>query len=625
MRPRPLLARTAIEVYSADDRSIVGRRVPMRRAFRALLPLSLLIAASAGAAPAESNTSAFSRDAVGVKSYPAAPRLLERAIGDQAAREPAITLAAAAEVEPDQIAAIREWNDADRLPLKNGFTRTIQDGISVRLEAAIAEKSGPSALARGLVSASDRGTLVWSGAVRVDRADRIRLHLSNVVLPDGATLWVYGAGQAPIGFGKELVYEGNLYTPSVNGPLVYLEMEIPSPKRAEDGAFFEIRDLVELVAPRDLRTFKPQPEDASTCLIDATCVTTGTFDAIVDARAAIAHLEYITSGQGFVCSGGLVNDRNTATFVPYLLTANHCFDSQASATTLEAYFDYKTSFCNGGNPGFPTPTHGATLLATNTISDFTFVRLNSIPAGRTLLGWTTVAQADGAKLHRVSHPWPDDLSAPAPQRYSSTNINNSFGSCTPLPLTNFIYSTGGSGGTYGGSSGAPVLINGGQIVGQLYGACGSDPSAGCNNIGNAKVDGRFSVTFPSIQQFINIPDGGGQPCVPSSTTACLNNDRFAVSVTWKTPSQQGTGTAIEYTSESALFWFFGSSNIEMILKVLNACTLNNRYWVFAAATTDVEYTITVTDTQRGTIKTYFHAQGTAAPAITDTDAFATCP
>lgn len=596
---------------------------------RALLPLSILIAISVGAAAGETNGPAFSRDPIGVKSYPAAPRLLDQAVGDQAAGEPAITLAAAAEVEPGELVAIREWNDADRLPLKNGFTRTIHDGISVRLDAALAgkgaEKGGLSAHARGLVSASDRGTVIWSGAVRVEGADRIRLHLSNVILPDGATLWVYGAGETPIGFGKELVYEGSLYTPSVNGPLVHLELEIPSPKGANDGASFEIRDLIELVAPRDLRTFRPQPEDASTCLIDATCVSTSTFDAIVSARAAIAHLHYVKDGNGFVCSGGLVNDKITATFVPYLLTAHHCFDSQASATSLEAYFDYKTSSCNGASPALPTPTHGATLLATNESSDFTFVALNSIPAGRTLLGWTTVTQPNGTKLHRVSHPFPDDSSFPLPQRYSSTNVNSAVGTCGALPPASFLYSNGGSGGTYGGSSGSPVLINGGQIVGQLFGACGSNPAAGCDNIGNAKVDGLLSATFPSIQQYINVTDGTSQPCVPSNTKACLNNDRFAVSVAWKTPSQQGTGTAIEYTSESALFWFFGSSNIEMILKVLNACSLNNSYWVFAAATTDVEYTITVTDTQKGTIKTYFHAQGTAAPAITDTSAFATCP
>jgi hypothetical protein len=69
----------------------------------------------------------------------------------------------------------------------------------------------------------------------------------------------------------------------------------------------------------------------------------------------------------------------------------------------------------------------------------------------------------------------------------------------------------------------------------------------------------------------------------------------------------------------------GSENIEMITKVLDACGLNQRYWLFAAATTDVEYTITVTDSKTNTTKTYFHAVGSPAPAITDTGAFATCP
>ena len=63
----------------------------------------------------------------------------------------------------------------------------------------------------------------------------------------------------------------------------------------------------------------------------------------------------------------------------------------------------------------------------------------------------------------------------------------------------------------------------------------------------------------------------------------------------------------------------------MLVKVLNGCALNNRYWVFAAATTDVGYTLRVTDTETGRIKTYTNQVGQAAPAITDTDAFATCP
>jgi hypothetical protein len=586
---------------------------------RTAFALSVVFSLSMGATQIESVGPAFSRDPIGQKTYAAAPRIAERA-----GLEPMVRLAAAAEAVPEELAAIAEWNDAGRMPLKNGFTRPLGETITIGLETALAEKGGQQPHARGIASVSDRGTLLWSGAVRVDGADRVRLHLSNVKLPDGATLWVSGNGEAPIGFGRELVFEGSLYTPSVSGPVVYLEIEIPSPKTAAEGASFEIRELVELVAPRALRTTQPRTEDVPSCLIDATCVASSTFDEISSARAAVAHLQYVKGGNGFVCSGGLVNDKVTESFIPYLLTANHCFDSQASATTLEAYFDYKAAICNGASPSFGVPSLGATLLATNSSSDFTFVRLNSIPGGRAFLGWTTAPQPDGTKLHRVSHPFPDAFALPAPQRYSSSNVTSTFGTCTSLPLSSYLYSTGGTGGTYGGSSGAPVLLAGGIIVGQLLGSCGTNLTAGCDKINNAYVDGRFSATFPSIQQYINTTGNTPLPCTPSSTKVCLNNDRFSVSVAYKAGSQSGTATAIEYTPDSALFWFFGASNIEMILKTIDGCGLNSRFWVFAAATTDVEYTITVTDTQKGTTKSYFHAQGSPAPAITDTDAFA-CP
>jgi hypothetical protein len=56
-----------------------------------------------------------------------------------------------------------------------------------------------------------------------------------------------------------------------------------------------------------------------------------------------------------------------------------------------------------------------------------------------------------------------------------------------------------------------------------------------------------------------------------------------------------------------------------------SCSTNNRYWVFAAATTNVQYTVRVTDTTTGAVKEYTHAQGAPALSAMDTSAFATCP
>lgn len=116
------------------------------------------------------------------------------------------------------------------------------------------------------------------------------------------------------------------------------------------------------------------------------------------------------------------------------------------------------------------------------------------------------------------------------------------------------------------------------------------------------------------------------PCSAGATTLCLAGDRFAVEVSWR-DFQGGTGSghSVDVNSDdSGIFWFFTADNWEMLVKVLDGCRVNGRYWVFAAATTNVEYTLRVTDTASGAAKSYVNPLGVAAPALTDTGAFATC-
>jgi hypothetical protein len=116
------------------------------------------------------------------------------------------------------------------------------------------------------------------------------------------------------------------------------------------------------------------------------------------------------------------------------------------------------------------------------------------------------------------------------------------------------------------------------------------------------------------------------PCVASNMNLCLAGERFKVEVAWRDfNGNTGSGRVVPGAADnSGLFWFFGPSNWEVLVKVLDACGLNDRFWVFSAATTNVEYTMTVTDSQTGDIKTYFNPLGQPAPATTDTDAFTTC-
>lgn len=115
-------------------------------------------------------------------------------------------------------------------------------------------------------------------------------------------------------------------------------------------------------------------------------------------------------------------------------------------------------------------------------------------------------------------------------------------------------------------------------------------------------------------------------CAPGPTNLCLNHGRFLVTALWETADGSvGEGVAVPFGDESGSFWFFASSNLELDVKVLNGCALNQRYWVFAAGLTNVSVVFVVIDTETGESFTYDNPQGKTFPTITDTQAFATCP
>jgi len=115
-------------------------------------------------------------------------------------------------------------------------------------------------------------------------------------------------------------------------------------------------------------------------------------------------------------------------------------------------------------------------------------------------------------------------------------------------------------------------------------------------------------------------------CAGGAASLCLNGERFRVLASWKTADGgTGNGGAVPFAADSGSFWFFDPSNIEVNVKVLDACSFNGRYWVFASGGTNVEVTLTVTDTQTGAAKTYKSPQGQLFATIADVNAFASCP
>lgn len=139
----------------------------------------------------------------------------------------------------------------------------------------------------------------------------------------------------------------------------------------------------------------------------------------------------------------------------------------------------------------------------------------------------------------------------------------------------------------------------------------------------AVVSPEFETPSDKVPNLGNVSSvgGGGNP-----NTVLLQGGRYTVDVEWTDfDNVSGPGKLVTQADDSAVLYFFSPDNWEMLIKVLDGCDINNRWWVFFAATTDVAFTVTVTDTLNNETRTYDNTLGQPADAVTDTDAFATCP
>ena len=128
---------------------------------------------------------------------------------------------------------------------------------------------------------------------------------------------------------------------------------------------------------------------------------------------------------------------------------------------------------------------------------------------------------------------------------------------------------------------------------------------------------------------------GGQPvrsdsasssnCVADSTHACLQGGRFRVSASYATGSgQAGEATIFPLGSESAALWFFDQENLELFVKVIDACAEFDRFWVFSAGLTNLFVRLRVEDTDSGEVQLYENPLDRAFEPILDISTFDSC-
>jgi len=395
-------------------------------------------------------------------------------------------------------------------PLKVGVVKAMAPGIVI------------AGLENEALSRAADGGLVWATVVRADDAGAIRLHVQDMSLPRNAELYVYsrnGQAYGPyVGAGPN--FSGDFWTTAVFGSEAIVQLRLAkdanlanvSFRIAEAGLITErfAGSLQDPILPEAAQTapIKKATAEANwpcgniNCLIDATCTNVA---AANPAKLAVAKMEWISGAFIYTCTGGLLSDTNP-TQDNFFLTANHCLSKSSTAQSVSFYWRYATSACNGTCPtnnNWPYVTTGSTVSATNRKGDFTLLHLNSAPpAGSVLLGWNSapVANTNGAHLYRISNP------NFGPQVYSQHDVDTSAGTCSGWPRGERIYSRDITGAIDGGSSGSPILNASSQVVGQLSGTCGTNPSDACASgpgEANATVDGAFAFYFSTVKPFLN--------------------------------------------------------------------------------------------------------------------------
>lgn len=396
----------------------------------------------------------------------------------------------------------------------------------------------PRAFAGGQLLASGGG-LTWTALVRAEDATASRLHFNGFNLPEGAELFVFnerGQAYGPYtGSGRN--GNGAFWSEALIGSDTYVHLRVPGGLSAAElrGLRFVINDVGHIGPDYRYVDVWTSCEGNASCVLKAS----GSDPAVVaDAKAAVAHMQFVSGAFIYFCSGGLINnsDQSAATPPPqpYFLTANHCVSKGGEANSLQTYFHFED--CDGSQPAMVS---GASILSSSRTSDYTLLALDDVPPNTAVyLGWnsTPVASSSGLDLYRISHP------SGAPQAYSKHSVSTSRPTCRSWPRGPWIYSDDVVGATEGGSSGSPVVNAAGQVVGQLSGACGYETSNVCSDR-NATVDGAFAAYFNDVAQWLDpAPSSGNNPPIASFSIDSTNDPEVTFTDTSTDPDGDNIST-----------------------------------------------------------------------------------
>ena len=267
------------------------------------------------------------------------------------------------------------WKDGHPLPY------AVSHGISkVGVEAA---------LGSGEWSQLANGDWLWRMEVSAPGALSIDVGFSEFRLPSGAALWLVGEGKGnAVGpfTDADNAKSRQLWTQVVQGDVARIELRVPAPMRRfvklELGHVQQaFRDIL------DANVFNNAK--SGSCNVDVACEDGDVWREQIN---SVARYTFSSGGSSFLCTGQLIATTSESSDLtsPIFSTAHHCISAESEANSMALYWKYESPTCRvpgsaesgtSISPAVSLATqNGATLLASDTDSDFTLVQLNaSVP------------------------------------------------------------------------------------------------------------------------------------------------------------------------------------------------------------------------------------------------------
>ena len=309
------------------------------------------------------------------------------------------------------------------------------------------------------------GAKVWRIALHHDNTAYISIIFSKYRLERGVRLFLYDQERTQV-LGAYTHQNNKSYGSFAVSPVysetVYIELQVErgvtSPGDLEIGIAG-----IDLNEPRTPQSRKKDEfyRNSGSCNVDVNCKED---PEIQQQKHSVVRIIYLGHER---CTGTLVNNTRQNGY-PYILTAQHCINTQSLARGCIFYFNYESPYCNGPDGSVQQSISGAKLVATtdNNI-DFSLLDMSEYPP---------------FYYHPYYSAW-DARNIPAPTSYS---IHHPWGDVKKISIeshplvtgdfgegydsnTHWVVSHWEEGTTEKGSSGAGLFNQDNRLVGTLSG------------------------------------------------------------------------------------------------------------------------------------------------------------